>query len=104
LLKCLWRPAHAARFLACFEALAGSYLDQVDWEARADVEARAAALLPGLFLARVDGKSPVEYLTADTDKQKVRRFARTFLERPVPYLAEMREAWAAEIGRTQGGP
>ncbi len=28
------------------------------------LEARAAALLPALFLARVDGKSPVEYLDA----------------------------------------
>ena len=35
------------------------------WEPRADLEARAAHLLPGLLLARIDGKSPVEYITAD---------------------------------------
>ena len=32
------------------------------WEPRADFEARAARLLPALALARLDGKSPVEYL------------------------------------------
>ena len=42
------------------------------WEPRRDVEARAARLLPGLFLARVDGKSPVEYVTADADRERVR--------------------------------
>ena len=32
---------------------------------RDDIEARTAHLLPGLFLGRVDGKSPVEYITTD---------------------------------------
>ena len=39
------------------------------------LEARAAALLPALFLARVDGKSPVEYLTRDSEREAVRRCA-----------------------------
>ena len=33
------------------------------WEAGRALDARTAALLPGLLLARIDGKSPVEYLT-----------------------------------------
>ncbi|HSS40606.1 MAG TPA: hypothetical protein VLT58_17705, partial [Polyangia bacterium] len=32
------------------------------------LEQRAAALLPGLLLARVDGKSPVEYVTLESQK------------------------------------
>jgi hypothetical protein len=32
-------------------------------------------LLPALFLARVDGKSPVEYLTQAAEKETVRRVA-----------------------------
>ncbi len=47
---------------ASFDALAASYLAHVDWEPAEAVEARAAALLPILALARVDGKSPLEYL------------------------------------------
>src|ERR1700712_4309494 len=56
LLKCGWTPRAASGFLACFEALTASYLTGVDWELPEALEARAAALLPGLLLARVDGK------------------------------------------------
>ena len=48
-------PAAARGFLACFDALAATYLAGVDWEPPAALERRAARLLPGLFLARVDG-------------------------------------------------
>ncbi len=98
LLKCLWTPAAAGRFLHCFERLAETYLAGADWEPRGELEARAARLLPGLFLARVDGKSPVEYLTEDEDKDRVRRVARALLARPVDRLGEVRAAWGEEIG------
>jgi len=73
-------------------------LAAVGWEPREALEERAARLLPGLFLARVDGKSPVEYLTAAANKARVRRVARAFLARPDPRLVAIREAWAAEVG------
>jgi 5-methylthioribose kinase len=59
LLKCVWVPAASARFLACFQALYAAYLEKFS---PGNVEERAARLLPALLLARVDGKSPVEYL------------------------------------------
>jgi aminoglycoside phosphotransferase (APT) family kinase protein len=98
LLKCLWTPAAATAFLACFDALAAAYLDGATWEPRADLEARAASLLPGLFLARVDGKSPVEYLTDAADCDRVRRVAATLLLQPPTTFAEIRAAWAGEVG------
>ena len=98
LLKCLWVPAAAGGFLGCFDRLADDYLGAVGWEPRAALESRAARLLPGLFLARVDGKSPVEYLTQATDKARVRRVARAFLDRPTTRLASLRCAWAREVG------
>ena len=98
LLKCLWTPEAAPGFLDCFDVLAGSYLDGVDWEPKKALEARAAPLLAGLFLARIDGKSPVEYVTEETDKDRVRRVARALLESSVERLQEVRAAWAAELG------
>jgi aminoglycoside phosphotransferase (APT) family kinase protein len=98
LLKCLWTPRAAAGFLACFDALASAYLERVVWEPRAELEARAASLLPGLFLARVDGKSPVEYVTEEKQKEQVRRVARPLIASPPRRLAEVRATWAAEIG------
>jgi aminoglycoside phosphotransferase (APT) family kinase protein len=98
LLKCLWAPQAAADFMACFEALAGRYLAGITWEAADALEARAARLLPGLFLARVDGKSPVEYLTDEHDKNRVRRVARALLTKPKDRLMAVRAAWGEEIG------
>ena len=97
LLKCLWVPAARAGFLACFDAFADTYLSGVDWEPRAGIEARAAALLPGLMLARVDGKSPAEYLTTGQQKETVRRAAIRLLEQPVERLATVRDAWEKEL-------
>jgi len=98
LLKCLWTPAARAGFLRCFDALAAAYLAGVAWEPPAALEARAAALLPGLLLARVDGKSPVEYITTEADRTIVRRTARALLAAPVATLAEVRVAWQKELG------
>ncbi len=97
LLKCLWRPDATGAFLASFDALEAAYLGGVDWEPRAGLEARAAALLPGLLLARVDGKSPVEYITTDAARNVVRGVARAMLARPVEHFAAVRAAWAQAL-------
>jgi len=93
LLKCVWVRQARERFLACFDALARAYLSGVAWERPAELEARAASLLPALLLARVDGKSPVEYLTDEADRGRVREFARGFVARPPENLAALRDAW-----------
>ena len=66
------------------------------------MERRAAHLLPGLLLARVDGKSPVEYLSTEADRGLVRRVATALLRRPTDTLVSVRQAWAdalAEAGQ-----
>jgi aminoglycoside phosphotransferase (APT) family kinase protein len=95
-LKCLWVPRARQAFLQCFDALAAGYLSKVDWEPPAAVEERTATLLPGLLLARVDGKSPVEYLDA-TQQDFVRRIARGFLSSPRISLKALRTAWQESL-------
>ena len=97
LLKCLWVPAASDGFLACFDRLAQAYREGVDWEAVDELENRAARLLPGLMLARVDGKSPVEYLVDETPRRTVRRAARALLAAPVPRLDDVARAWRREL-------
>jgi aminoglycoside phosphotransferase (APT) family kinase protein len=97
LLKCLWTPSARKRFLDCFHAMATTYLAGVTWEPAAELERRAAALLPGLFLARVDGKSPVEYITTDADRNRVRRVARILLQSAPNRLQSIADAWAKEL-------
>ena len=97
LLKCLWTPYARLDFLACFEALSATYLQAVDWEPQGDLEKRVAHLLPGLFLARVDGKSPVEYITSEVQRNQVRRVARALLAQPVSTLNQVAHAWRKEL-------
>jgi len=99
LLKCLWTPSARDGFERCFTALAGAYLGEVAWEPATEIEARAASLLPGLFLARVDGKSPAEYVTRATDKAAVRRTAAALLRKPPARLSEVWAAWMRELAR-----
>lgn len=97
LLKALWVPAAQPALAMCFGALVAAYRAGIDWEDPAALEWRAAALLPGLLLARVDGKSPVEYLDRLEQHEAVRRVARRLLQQPVPTLAEVSTAWQQEL-------
>ena len=92
LLKSAHKPAAQAGYLACFDALAASYLAGVSWEPKAGLEMRIATLLPGLLLARVDGKSPVEYLS-EQSRRKVRESARSLLASPDNSLLQLKAAW-----------
>jgi len=99
LLKCLWTPAAARAFLACFDVLAAAYLQGVDWEPADALQRRAARLLPGLLLARVDGKSPAEYLTQDAQRRLVRGIARALLVQPMDRLGEVAQVWQEGLSR-----
>jgi hypothetical protein len=87
-------PQAKAALQRCFEALSTAYLEGVRFEG---VEERAATLLPGLLLARVDGKSPVEYLTQERQKQQVRDFAKRFLQDPAATLQPIGNAWQESL-------
>lgn len=97
LLKCVWRPVHADGYRAAFHAFLDAYRDGVAGPRDPGRDGRVAALLPGLFLARVDGKSPVEYLTDEADKALVRRIARRFLLEPARRPEPLVEAVHAEV-------
>ena len=92
LLKGARRPDLRGAYLTLFEALASAYLAQVDWEAPAVLEARCATLIPALLLARIDGKSPVEYL--DEDQRAASRYiARGLLRSRPEALDPVMQAW-----------
>ena len=99
LLKGAWRPQWRERYADAYSALAAAYFARVAWEPRASCDARTAALLPGLMLARIDGKSPVEYLTEAAERQEVRAFARELLMNPVGDVRDIARRWCAEGSR-----
>jgi aminoglycoside phosphotransferase (APT) family kinase protein len=95
LLKGAWNPQWRARYGEAFDALVGAYFPHATWEPPGALAARTAALLPALMLARVDGKSPVEYLTDESAKNDVRSFARMLLAAPVSDPREIAARWVA---------
>jgi aminoglycoside phosphotransferase (APT) family kinase protein len=99
LLKTVWKPAHASAFLEALASLNESYLACVVWEPRDRLEARAAELAAAVLLARVDGKSPADYLTSDADRGFVRETARALITSPPPTMAELAARWKGSLGR-----
>jgi aminoglycoside phosphotransferase (APT) family kinase protein len=95
LLKGARNGADRTPYITAFSALARAYIAGVDRESVDGLEARAAALLPALFLARVDGKSPVEYLTLESERGAVRRFAAPLIADPPRRLADVADAWVS---------
>ena len=99
LLKMFLAPAARESLRACFDALASTYLGAASFEPREEIEARASKLLPGLLLARVDGKSPVEYLTQETDMERVRRAAAPLIANPPYVLSAVIDGFVTELAR-----
>ena len=112
LLKRAWRPHWTNRYYGAFSALLDSYRNSVLqwglWEPWEDLEARCARLLPALLLARVDGKSPVEYLDLDDQpgrqRDQIRRLARQYLRHPTTRLEAINLGWTNEQNHIHSGP
>ncbi|WP_291390666.1 aminoglycoside phosphotransferase family protein [Devosia sp.] len=84
-LKSIHLPALHETLLDQAQAFATAWLGHFPAGHRAGLAARTAALLPCLMLARVDGKSPVEYLT-EPSRQVVRDRAMPLIREPAPDL------------------
>ena len=76
--------------------LLAGYLDHVEPAERAPLERRVARLLPPLMLARVDGRSPVEYLDRPA-ADVVRGFTRGRILTPDEQLLELTTAWKVAV-------
>jgi len=101
LLKGVWHPRHAPSYASCFAALTKAYFEAADWEERRGLEDRTVGLVSAFLLARIDGKSPVEYLTADRDRQFVRGMAKAFLNGRPASLADLLERWTEALSARQ---
>jgi aminoglycoside phosphotransferase (APT) family kinase protein len=99
LLKCVWAPAHASAYVGAFEALRQGYFSQADWESADALDRRTAGLLSAFLLARIDGKSPVEYIADERRKEFVRAAARDFLSQSDLTLRDMAAVWHNKVSR-----
>ena len=95
LLKSIWLRAQAPALLEAYACLYERYLDGVTWEPADALNARAGSLVAALLLARIDGKSPVEYLADEKSRRFVREAARDLLGRSDLTLQSVGESWRA---------
>ena len=85
-LKALHLGSLRKTLITAAEEFWSAYRDYVDWEAQDEIEKRVCRLLPAFMLARVDGKSPVEYLSAD-EQRVVRTASRPLIKFPESSVA-----------------
>jgi len=88
----LLKAAQISRYRQWFYKTIQRFLDAYERSAPEVVDPRTRRLVPALLLARVDGKSPVEYLDAEI-RLRVRDTALEALERPYSTTAEFLAAF-----------
>lgn len=76
-----WAPA----YLHLMQCLIASYFKHIDFIDRQQLERETVRLLAFLFLARVDGKSPAEYITAAEDKALIRELSYEIISSAVTF-------------------
>ena len=91
LLKAVHLPDSSVALLECYEDIWASYRPHINWEPEVDMQLRTSGLLCGLLLARIDGKSPVEYLGVQ-QQNRLRNVAEKLLEHPPGQLSAIAEA------------
>lgn len=99
LLKAIHLPASRAGLLDAVGGFWRAYAPHVSWEDPDGLQARVAALLPALMLARVDGKSPVEYLTPG-EQAVVRNLTPGLIRDPLTHLDKFAAHIGNQIGKT----
>jgi 5-methylthioribose kinase len=80
LLKAVKNKRWAQSYMNLMNDFADVYLSTIDFMDKGDLEKDTIPVLALLFLARVDGKSPAEYITDDQDKALIRRLSYQILD------------------------
>lgn len=88
LLKAVHMPELADTLRGQAGRFAAGWISHFPADLQSALAARTAALLPCLMLARVDGKSPVEYL-GEESRQQVRDLAMPLLRNPPREIAQV---------------
>jgi aminoglycoside phosphotransferase (APT) family kinase protein len=93
-LKAAHRPAQRRSYAGLVETFVAVYSAELGPERAAQVFAPLPRLLSMLMLARVDGKSPVEYLRDDEKKKNlIRDFTRKRIAAPPPDVPMLLAGW-----------
>lgn len=93
-IKSVHNEMQGAEYRKAARAFFEAYDETVSW----DIEADTIEELGVLMLARVDGKSPVEYVERDETKDTLRRIAKQTLTEPIRDVETFEELVRTETG------
>ena len=91
LLKAIHAPEWADSYVKAAWMLWTKYVGQVTFADTSALEKETAWIVPFLMLARIDSKSPVEYIVAEDRKEVARRVSLRLIERPIDSLGAILE-------------
>ena len=92
LLKSIHIPDKKNKFIKSYENFFNTYLKSIKFSQRKNFIDRCIAMVPIMLLARIDGKSPVEYITKKNIKNKIRLLSFNLINDPpesLEYLIKM---------------
>jgi 5-methylthioribose kinase len=89
LLKSFYRPQFRERYAAAARRFWAALESEIRPLAVGWFEPATLQHLGALLLARIDGKSPAEYITDSNLKHRIRTYARTLMEEPPARVAEV---------------
>ncbi len=95
-LKSLYRRQQSEEFLQLIETVRTTYFQELEHYDQ-ELEQRVCRLTLMLMLARVDGKSPAEYLTQAADRDFVRELSKELLSRGTNRFEELDSAWRLKL-------
>ncbi len=92
ILKSILHNKYKKNYMLLSQKLIKNYIQQIKWENKNDFIQRFLKLLPLLMLARLDGKSPVEYFK-DNHKNKSRLLALSLIRNELKSINEFFTLW-----------
>lgn len=98
MLKAIHSPQWAVRYVQAGRTLWEAYSREFPLASDGETEAATAHIVPHLMLARIDSKSPVEYLSAEERKDFARKLAGRFIHRPAQTLESLFQAMLEGLG------
>ena len=94
-LKSAYLKEWSAAFLNMLLYMTSTYFSMTTYDDPKQVEADCIKILAMMMIARIDGKSPVEYITGETTKQLVRDMAMRLLNSEIQSYQEAAELFYA---------
>lgn len=97
LLKSALRPQHLADYLQAMASFSDTWFAEATWEPRAALESRVGRLIGAILIARVDGKSPADYLVGHPGREIAREAGRRLISGEEAPFEHVTHTWREAI-------